>query len=116
MGKKLLLICAVAISTMCLSFSAFDPTAQDSVSGYVYDQSNPSLGLGGIVVDEIDSNDNILSTTTTTESGHFSLNVKRSSTTLRFSDPDYQEFSTQRRSFDLSREDCSNVSIYMTRN
>ena len=78
---------------MCLSFSAFDPTAQDRVSGYVYDQSNPSVGLGGIGVDEIDSNDNILSTTTTSESGHFSLNVKRSSTTLGFSNPDYQEFS-----------------------
>lgn len=115
MGKKLLLICAVAISTMCLSFSAFAPTAQSSISGHVYDQSSPTTGLDQILVEEIVNNVAVQSVRTEKD-GTFSINVSNVRSTLRFSDPDYQEFSTQSRSFDLSREDCSNVSIYMTRN
>jgi hypothetical protein len=114
MVKKLLLICAVVVSTMCLSFTAFAPAVQNSVSGHVYDQSNPLQGVSGIQVDEIDDNSHVLSTTTTSESGYFSIQVRNSKTTLRFSDPEFNEFSTQSCSFDLSREDCSDVSVYMT--
>lgn len=113
--KKFLLICAVAVSTMCFSFTAFAPAVQDSVSGHVYDQSNPSQGLSGIQVDEIDSDSHILSTQTTNDQGYFSIKVHSSKTTLRFSDPEFNEFSTQSRTFDLSREDCSDVSVYMSR-
>lgn len=111
--KKFLLICAVAVSTMCFSFTAFAPAVQNSVSGHVYDQSSTSTTLSGIVVEEIVNNEAI-SITRTDDFGHFSLQVKSSTPELRFSDPDYQEFSTQSVSFDL-RDDCSNVSVYMSR-
>lgn len=110
--KKLLLICAVAVSTMCFSFTAFAPAVQNSVSGHVYDQSSTSTTLGGILVEEI-VNNQAISNTRTDVNGHFSLQVKSSTPVLRFSDPDYQEFSTKTMSFDL-REDCSNVSVYMS--
>lgn len=113
MIKKVLLICAVAVSTMCLSFTAFAPAVQNSVSGHVYDQSSTSTTLSGIVVEEI-VNNQVVSTTHTNDAGYFSLQVKSSTPELRFSDPDYQEFSTKSVSFDL-RDDCSNVSVYMSR-
>lgn len=113
MIKKVLLICAVAVSTMCLSFTAFAPAVQNSVSGHVYDQSSTSTTLSGIVVEEI-VNNQVVSTTRTDDLGYFSLQVKSSTPKLQFSDPDYQEFSTQSVSFDL-RDDCSNVSVYMSR-
>ena len=111
--KKFLLICAVAVSTMCFSSTAFAPAVQNSVSGHVYDQSSASTTLSGIVVEEI-VNNQVVSTTRTDDLGYFSLQVKSSTPKLQFSDPDYQEFSTQTVSFDL-RDDCSNVSVYMSR-
>ena len=37
--KKLMLVCLVAVDTMCLSFTAFAQAVQTSVSGHVYDQT-----------------------------------------------------------------------------
>lgn len=108
--KKLMLLCLVAVGTMCLSFTAFAPAVQDSVSGHVYDQSDNSA-IGGIVVEEIVNNVSVSSTLTEGD-GSFSIKVKSQKPTLRFSDPDYQSYSTQEQTFNLS-QDCSDVSVYM---
>lgn len=108
--KKLMLLCLVAVGAMCLSFTAFAPAVQTSVSGHVYDQADNSA-IGGIVVEEIVNNVSV-STVTTKADGSFSLKVQNRKATLRFSDPDYQSYSTQEQTFDLS-QDCSDVSVYM---
>ena len=108
--KKLMLLCLVAVGTMCLSFTAFAPAVQNSVSGHVYDQTDHSA-LSGIVVEEI-VNNVAVSSTLTEGDGSFSILVHSRKTTLRFSDPDYQSYSTQEQTFDLS-QDCSDVSVYM---
>ena len=115
MAKKLLLICAVAISTMCLSFTAFAPSVQTGVSGHVYDQSNPTVGVSEILVEEI-VNNVVTQSVYTSDDGSFSISASTSSSTmtLRFSDPDYQSYRTHTQTFDLRKEDCSNVSVYMT--
>lgn len=106
--KKLMLLCLVAVGTMCLSFTAFAPAVQDSVSGHVYDQSDNSA-IGGIVVEEIV--DNVAVSSTLTEGdGSFSIKVISQKPTLRFSDPDYQSYFTQEQTFNLS-QDCSDVSV-----
>lgn len=117
MAKKLLLICVVAISTMCLSFTAFAPSVQTGVSGHVYDQSNSTVGVGEILVEEIVNNVAVQSMRTS-DDGSFSISVSTSSSTmtLRFSDPDYQSYRTHTQTFDLQKEDCSNVSVYVTPN
>lgn len=108
--KRLMLLCLVAVGTMCLSFTAFAPAVQTSVSGHVYDQSTQSP-IGGIVVDEM-VNGVSVNTTTTWSDGSFSIEVQSRKSTLRFSDPDYQNYSTVEQTFDLS-QDCSDVSVYM---
>lgn len=53
-----------------------------------------------------------VNTTTTWSDGSFSIEVQSRKSTLRFSDPDYQSYSTVEQTFDLS-QDCSDVSVYM---
>ena len=115
--KKILLLCLVAVSTVTLfSFKADAPVLASHITGNVYDQSDHSSALEGILVEEIE-NGKVLSRHYTNSDGSFDVSVRTtlSNTTLRFSDPDYGTYSEQTVSFDLrSSSSCENVSVYMS--
>ena len=115
--KKILLLCLVAVSTVTLfSFRADAPTLANRITGNVYDQSDHSRALEGILVEEI-INNKVVSRQYTNSDGSFDVSVQTtsSSASLRFSDPDYGTYSERTESFDLrSSSSCENVSVYMS--
>lgn len=115
--KKIILLCLVAVSTMTLfSFKAVAPSLATHVKGYVYDQIDQSTALSGILVEEL-VNGKAVSRQFTNSDGSFDVSIQTtlSTSTLRFSDPDYSEYLTQTNDFDLSsQEGCNNVSVYMS--
>ena len=110
--KRLLFLSLFVCAITCFAFTnAAAPEVQRTISGTVYDLSSHQP-LEGIYIQQINGTSS--SSTKTDVSGHFSITVKNSSqtATLKFSDPDYGDYSTRTEDFDLSK-DNTNVSVYM---
>ena len=110
--KKLLFLSLLVCAITCFAFTnAAAPEVQRTISGTVYDLSSHEP-LEGIHIQQINGTSS--SSTKTDVAGHFSIIVKNSiqTATLKFSDPDYGDYSTRTENFDLSK-DNSDVSVYM---
>ncbi|WP_294141896.1 carboxypeptidase regulatory-like domain-containing protein [uncultured Sanguibacteroides sp.] len=106
------LILSMAIGFAFTNFTA--PQTLGTISGTVYDATTHEV-LEGIQVEEITST-GVLNSERTNANGKFSISVSNSPSNLRFSDPDYNQYGTKTVSFDWENTDCSNVTVYLTRN
>lgn len=113
--KRLVLISLLACASVCFAFTnaSAPATYSRTVAGTVYD-SQDLTPLGGIEISEIVAG-KVMQTTKTDDDGHFSLTATQSRTMITFSDPsgDYQS-STM--SFDMNKEDCSDLSVPLALN
>lgn len=110
--KRLLFLSLFVCAITCFAYTnAVAPEVQRTISGTVYDLSSHEP-LEGIHIQQINGTSS--NSTKTDISGHFSIIVKNSiqTATLKFSDPDYGDYSTRTEDFDLSK-DNSDVSVYM---